>query len=304
MIPDPAMGEHPAFDHVAVVHEGVGDLPAVLEPNLAAMAPTDHVIVALDDASSEVVAAMCATRTDSVARVSADDRYRRPTGAMRALHDFTEQATRSGASRVWAFGRIEFDDDDLRWRRYEAAVDDVLGHLPFVGMCLYDARQVEPDVLDMARRTHRRADRPATATATATVVAGSPRWLPSEPPVQVVDATEVAAARAAAGDLGRAAGLGDARLDELRIVTSELATNATRHGAPPATVHLWIRPGEVVVQVSDHGPGIDDPWPELRPPARTSIGGLGLWIVGQLADRLHIERTATAQTVVTAALRA
>lgn len=297
----PVTREHPAFDHFAVVHEGVDDLAGRVTASVEAMTPNDSVLVSLDDRSSEVVTAICSEHTSAVTQVPADLRYSRPTSAMRAIHDFATQATSDGAARVWAFGRIEFDDDDRRWHRYEAAVDDVLGHLPFVGVCLYDAQRVEHDILEMARRTHRRADRPATTPPPAT--AGVPQWLPAEPPAATYDATAIAAAREVASELGRAAGLAEARLDDLRIVTSELATNATRHGAPPATVQLWLRPGEVVVRSIDHGPGLVDPWPELRPPSRATVGGLGLWIVGQLADRLHFERSSAGATVVTASVR-
>ncbi|WP_370949350.1 ATP-binding protein [Amycolatopsis sp. cg5] len=50
-----------------------------------------------------------------------------------------------------------------------------------------------------------------------------------------------------------------ARLDRRRldVVVANLVGNALRHGAPPVTLTLIQNGGEVLIEVADHGPGLD-----------------------------------------------
>ena len=99
--------------------------------------------------------------------------------------------------------------------------------------------------------------------------------------------------------LGSVAGvdLGDL-VDDLRLVVSELVTNAVRHGEPPVhlSIDLDLRDGDGVRRVTvvcrDGGP-----WDGSEP---SPHGGRGLTLVEALAE-LHIQGGATS-TVVTAHL--
>jgi anti-sigma regulatory factor (Ser/Thr protein kinase) len=97
------------------------------------------------------------------------------------------------------------------------------------------------------------------------------------------------AVREAAGALGE--GLpGDAGAD-LVLVAVELFTNAVRHAGARdddrVDVALERRPGAVRVEVRDPGAGFAlDP----RTPTTTQLGGRGLFLVEQLADRWGGER--------------
>jgi len=91
---------------------------------------------------------------------------------------------------------------------------------------------------------------------------------------------------------GIAAALDRRRLD---IVVANLVGNAMRHGAPPVEVVLRAEDGDVVLTVTDHGPGIPE---EVLPAvfdrftkadtarARSEGSGLGLSIARENA-RLH-----------------
>lgn len=80
---------------------------------------------------------------------------------------------------------------------------------------------------------------------------------------------------------------GDGDVDTLRLLVSEVVTNAVRHGGASRPVELhatWN--SEVRVEVSDSGEGFtpaprQGPWDEP--------GGFGLFLVGQLADRWGVE---------------
>jgi anti-sigma regulatory factor (Ser/Thr protein kinase) len=81
--------------------------------------------------------------------------------------------------------------------------------------------------------------------------------------------------------------LADGDVHTLRLLVSEVVTNAVRHGdsSEPVELHAsWN--SEVRVEVSDHGEGFT---PGLRAVAPDEPGGFGLFLVGRLADRWGVE---------------
>jgi len=79
----------------------------------------------------------------------------------------------------------------------------------------------------------------------------------------------------------------DAQVQTLRLLVSELVTNAVRHGDrdEPVEIHaMWN--SEVRIEVVDHGQGF---LPEPRTGALDEPGGFGLFLVGRLADRWGVE---------------
>jgi len=81
--------------------------------------------------------------------------------------------------------------------------------------------------------------------------------------------------------------LEDGEADTLRLLVSEVVTNAVRHGGAqePVELHLTWN-SEVRVEVSDHGHGFT---PVPRVGALDEPGGFGLFLVGRLADRWGVE---------------
>ena len=81
--------------------------------------------------------------------------------------------------------------------------------------------------------------------------------------------------------------LEDGQLETLRLLVSEVVTNAVRHGSATQPVELsahWN--SEVRVSVCDHGDGFT---PHPRMGAVDEPGGFGLYLVGRLADRWGVE---------------
>ena len=82
------------------------------------------------------------------------------------------------------------------------------------------------------------------------------------------------------------------RIEDLRLLTSEVVTNSVRHAglAPGGTIGLAVDVSErrVRVEVADDGPSFD-PYglPESSP---EGTGGWGLWLVEQLSDRWGVIR--------------
>jgi anti-sigma regulatory factor (Ser/Thr protein kinase) len=83
------------------------------------------------------------------------------------------------------------------------------------------------------------------------------------------------------------ADIDDGRRETLRLLVSEVVTNAVRHGGEggPVQVHAsWN--SSVRVEVVDHGDGFN---PAPRSGALDEPGGFGLFLVGALADRWGVE---------------
>ena len=76
--------------------------------------------------------------------------------------------------------------------------------------------------------------------------------------------------------------------EDLRLLVSEVVTNAIRHGdAGGSVVRLRIAPDTDHVRIEVRDPGTGFSPPEIDPdPDRA--GGWGLWLVEQLADRWGI----------------
>jgi serine/threonine-protein kinase RsbW len=70
----------------------------------------------------------------------------------------------------------------------------------------------------------------------------------------------------------------DALPDKVSVVATELASNALRHGLPPAQVCLYRGPADFVVDVTDTNPG--------QPPQRWPWQTFGLRIAGGFADAI------------------
>lgn len=85
--------------------------------------------------------------------------------------------------------------------------------------------------------------------------------------------------------------VGERKLEELRLLVSEVVTNALRHGSRGAEDWIGLRvrseDDRVHVEVTDAGEGFEARVREARPDA---TGGWGLYLVERLAERWGVER--------------
>jgi anti-sigma regulatory factor (Ser/Thr protein kinase) len=86
-----------------------------------------------------------------------------------------------------------------------------------------------------------------------------------------------------------------AAAEDVLVVVNELVSNAVQHGVGPVTVAITLEPSEVVVAVTDHGPGT----PSFRQPTLEDEGGRGLRIVQRLTATWDVERAGDAKTITT-----
>jgi len=288
-----AHGTHPQFAHEALFHDGPAALVAALAPEVrAGLQGGDAVLVCLPEPAWALLSRALGDGAADVRYLPPDVRYGRPDVAMATVHDFVGAALADGARTAWSIGTIPFDGTarDRRWLRYEHAVGDVLGHVPLRAVCTYDTVVTPAALLTAARLAH---DAPVAPLPSVELAV-------ERPPVVAMTVTDVTVARRAIEAAFAGVVVGEAR-DDLRLVASELLTNAVRHGAPPIGLRAWAQPGEVLVEVVDHGGGWPDRYPDLRPNRGTSAGGYGWWLIGQLADAVelahHHDRTTVTVTV-------
>jgi anti-sigma regulatory factor (Ser/Thr protein kinase) len=88
---------------------------------------------------------------------------------------------------------------------------------------------------------------------------------------------------------------GQARLDTLVLLVSEVVTNAVMHSPARAEAPIVLTASvvgeEVHVAVIDAGEGFTPPTYETsRPPERMTVGGYGLYVVHRAARRWGIDR--------------
>jgi anti-sigma regulatory factor (Ser/Thr protein kinase) len=80
-------------------------------------------------------------------------------------------------------------------------------------------------------------------------------------------------------------------LDDIRLLVSELVTNAVRHAAGPregeVALDVTIESSSVRVEVADPGTGFD---PQPRDDEMSRPGGWGLYLVDRIADRWGVAR--------------
>jgi anti-sigma regulatory factor (Ser/Thr protein kinase) len=120
---------------------------------------------------------------------------------------------------------------------------------------------------------------------------------------QPFDADGLYAMRATVAAHAASLGAGQAAVEQLLIVASELATNAIRHGGGGGRLRLWRERADLHLQISDHGPGMADPTAGTKPPDQMATDGRGMWICRQLAADLRID-TGPQGTTVTAVVSA
>jgi hypothetical protein len=190
---------------------------------------------------------------------------------------------RLAAEPVWLAG-----EDGREWSRFEAVSNRCYADMPYYSLCLHDRQRLPTPVLDAVARTHPLTwggDAPIAAAAyddpQLFIRSARPQWYerPDRASVGAVvtpkDARQMVCAWVP--DEWRP------RADEIVLATHELVTNSLRV-SPAAELASWIDGHSLVVEVSDHGPGLSDETLGYVPPADELNGGRGMWLTWSLAD--------------------
>jgi anti-sigma regulatory factor (Ser/Thr protein kinase) len=313
----PAPG--PRYVHDALFFSSPDELAAATVPFVQeGLAAGDAVVVTASPATTDVVRA--AVDDERVRVLDRGSAYaRRTPAAVTAFRRLADELTATGTRRVRVVGETDFGRtarEQLEWQRYEAVLNHALARWPLWGLCLFDTGRLPAPVLESVVRTH------------PTVVAGRSRTpnpcfvdpaeylrglpVPVEPlqsgvPRMAVDdvADPIALRHAVAAELAAVGGPREV-VEDFLLAVDETTSNAVRHGAPPVDLRLWTSADRVVCTVTDHGPGLDDPFAGYGPAHGEDLsrGGMGVWLARQLCDHVDISSGPDGVTVrLTTALR-
>ncbi|MEU7588124.1 ATP-binding protein [Micromonospora sp. NPDC049230] len=114
--------------------------------------------------------------------------------------------------------------------------------------------------------------------------------------------TDLARVRNEVEVVGRRCGLGQDETEDWVTAVNELLINAIRHGGGGGSVRLLLD-DQLMCEVTDQGRGFNSAHyvPGAERPPLSGMGGMGLWMVGQLADYLFVASGPAGTTIRIAA---
>jgi anti-sigma regulatory factor (Ser/Thr protein kinase) len=219
------------------------------------------------------------------------------------VREYADSRVRIVGEPIWG-GRT--DEEYPACAEHEALINVALGESPAYIQCPYDTTKLPTSVLTDATRTHPTLASPAarwmspTYTDPGAVAASFDVPLSQAPSdaefVVIGPDTGARSARTIVHDAGRAHGMHDDRLTDVRLVAQELAVNTLTHSpSGRGVLEVWTADDHLVVQVQDGG-RITDPLAGRRAPDPRDVGH-GLFVVHQLADLVRMHREPTGTTV-------
>jgi anti-sigma regulatory factor (Ser/Thr protein kinase) len=226
--------------------------------------------------------------------VDVSSSYTRPARALAAYHKvYVDQLHKTPALR--AVADVQFGPDPREWdlwTGYEAVFNRSFGHLPAWVLCSYNANGTPDPIIEGVWHTHPEVvDRTAWTTSKLFEdpdhllrrITPPPEALAGLRPIPPARDPEQLRERLAPELI--AAGLGETKTLEMLLAASEIATNALQHGAGIADIRVGQAHGRFVCEITDAGPGFDDPAAGYLAP-RAGVGS-GLWIARQLTWHLE-----------------
>jgi anti-sigma regulatory factor (Ser/Thr protein kinase) len=248
---------------------------------------------------------LSASDAAAVTFLDRDEVYMRPEAALATYDAALRALLRGGAEAIRVYGELPFcrePEQQIAWQRYEAIVNHVFAAQPVWVTCGYNARLLPPQVVDDAWRTHREVhsqgwrENPHYESARDVVRSLAPAAdaLPSLRSLPLVE-DEQAFRRLLAGELARD-GVAADRATELLTASVEVLVNAERHGGGLRGLRAGRAGDRFVCEITDAGPGLDDPFAGYMPPRRRA-DPVGLWTARQLTTRLDLLSSDSGLTV-------
>jgi anti-sigma regulatory factor (Ser/Thr protein kinase) len=230
--------------------------------------------------------------------VDVSEAYTRPARTLAAYHAvYAEQLRKTPTLR--AVADVQFGPDPREWdlwTGYEAVFNRSFGHLPAWVLCSYNVNGTPDLIIEGVWQTH-----PEVVDADGWSASGlyedpdhllrritpPPEELPDLRLIPVGGDAEQIRERLAPELI--AAGLGGAKALEALLAATEIATNAVQHGGGIEDIRVGLVHGRLVCEITDRGPGFDDPVAGYLAPREGT--GSGLWVARQLAWRIEFLRS-------------
>jgi MEDS: MEthanogen/methylotroph, DcmR Sensory domain len=221
-----------------------------------------------------------------------------PATRLRAFHELVTDQLDAGATRlrlvgepVWPSGPPELVRE---WQRYESVLNSVLAPFPVSLMCLYDTARLDPDVVEVASRTHPVVRRSGTQRPSGRFEDPErflSRWNPEPPPpprsaARLAPVTDLPTARRFLSQQAIRAGLRPARVGDLCTAANEVLTESLVHKAA-AALWTWSEAGHFVCHIEARGHDLANPLSGYQPP-EDGTAGSGWWLARQLVDLLQV----------------
>jgi anti-sigma regulatory factor (Ser/Thr protein kinase) len=295
------------FTHSAFLYDTDDAYGSVLAAYVRdGLALGEAVAVAADSRHTTLLRDALADDAAEVRFLPAEEWYVRPVRTIAGWSRLLRAATASGRPAMRLIGHTPVTEGVPTWVRCESAVNVALAGLQGQLLCPYDrtalaaAQLTHPHLYDGAWRENPGYEVPERVLADVP----EPPYPVSGAPViavpvhdTVVDLRTQVRDRAAAESW-----LPPEQIDNLILALSEIATNGIRHGGPRRELRIWLTADAVVCEVTDDGAVPPSPLAGYLPPQSGMIGGMGLWLVGQLCDTMAI-RTVDGLTRARFALR-
>jgi anti-sigma regulatory factor (Ser/Thr protein kinase) len=237
-----------------------------------------------------------------------DEFYVRPAKAIAAYDAMLRHHLARGAPDVRVIAEVQCgptQPECKAWTAYEAIANVAFAQRPSWIVCAYDTRTLPASVVEGASRTHSHVmgeDRmPSEGYGDPKELVRSlqPEYEPLPALRPLGPLTGAGAFRDGLAAAMSAAGTPVPRVLDMIVAANEVFANAVQHGGGVTAVRAGTVDGHFVCEVSDGGPGHDDPFAGYLPPERERVGGRGsgLWVARQLASRVDLFSTGRGLTV-------
>jgi anti-sigma regulatory factor (Ser/Thr protein kinase) len=229
--------------------------------------------------------------------IDCDAHYTRPEAALADYDATLRRLTREGVASVSLFAelpRLRSSTEYERWIAYEAIVNCALAHHPVMITCGYDTRVAPAEVVQEMQRTHPRVladsleDSPRYAEPVEVVRALTPVPGPIAELEPLSLEGDAFALRRRLRARMEQAGVPRADVEDMLLAADEVLANAESHAGGAEQLRAGLLDGRFVLEISDCGPGFDDPLAGYLPPTQARVDGVGLWVARQVTRGLDV----------------
>ncbi|MGJ6968066.1 anti-sigma factor RsbA family regulatory protein [Streptosporangium sp. G11] len=178
--------------------------------------------------------------------------------------------------------------------QHEALINFAFSGRDATILCPYDVDGLDAGIIELAEAAHPvlvdgSGARTSAGYAPERVIreCGGPLPEPVDADVLPFGGDDLWRVRAFTVGHAERTGLSGERLEDLRLIASELAANSLEHGGGSGVVRIWTEDRRVVFDVSDSG-HIADPLAGRRPVDSRQRGSRGLLVTNLLGDLVRV----------------
>lgn len=294
-------GSEQEFRHDALLYAGdeeflAGTLPFIRDGIEAG----EPVLVVLGKAKIELLESELGSNARDVQFADMREIGGNPARLIPAWKQFLD-ARKLPRKRVWGVGEPVWagrsQAELVECRRHEALLNLAFADAaPLAMLCPYDTVALDAEVIAGARSSHptivddgaRRPSHAYCGLASLATPFSDPLPEPRAPVHELAfESEDLAVLRQFVARRARAAGLGQARGEDIVLAVNEVTTNSVRHGGGSGTLRVWQERGVLICEVRDRG-HFDDPLAGRRRPSGAQVGGYGLWLANQVCDLVQL----------------